>query len=88
MNKLSNDAFGAETAPVTPEPQLTQDELQQLRAILQVVQYDAPSETLRIAAGKARLLVRKDGSVRIEGKRVTAMSHGTLVLNGAAIELN
>jgi len=67
---------------------LTREETAQLRSILNVVSYDAPSETLRIQIGDAKVLVRGDGQVRVEGKRIVHMSEGSIVLNGAAIELN
>ena len=89
MNKFSADQFSADT-PVSADAPAPLDaaEIAQLRAILQVVRYDARSETLRIDTGKAKLLVRGDGSVRIEGRSITQMSLGKIVLDGAAIELN
>lgn len=87
MNKHSKDPFQTKTDASDDRP-LTRAETAQLRDILKVVSYDQTSETLRIAVGDAKVLVRKDGQVRIEGKRVVQMAQGSIVLNGAAIELN
>ena len=38
--------------------------------------------------GKARILVRDDGTVRCEGKSVTVIADGVITMDGAAIELN
>lgn len=84
MTKISIDDFDALSAT----PHFSVAELMQLKAILKVVRYDEASETLRIDTGKARILVRGDGSVRIEGRRVTQVADGAIVLNGATIELN
>ena len=88
MNKHSNDPFQTDINTPSGDLPLSRAETAQLREILKVVSYDAPSETLRIAVGDAKILVRGDGQVRIEGKRLVQMAHGSIVLNGAAIELN
>lgn len=88
MNKFSKDAFDGQDESIKQDQSLTCEETAQLRAILRVVTYDTPSETLRIEVGGAKVLVRGDGHVRIEGKRVVQMSQGSIVLDGAAIELN
>lgn len=88
MTKPFLDDFPAVPGTTDQQPPLSQAELSQLRAILRVVRYDAPSETLRIDTGKARILVRGDGSVRVEGRKIAQVSQGPLVLNGAVIELN
>lgn len=72
----------------TKEGALRGDEVQQLRRILRVIDVDEPSGTLRIETGRAKILVRPDGTIRIEGRDVTQMAHRTLSLNGAIIELN
>lgn len=84
MNKHANDPF---TAAADDGP-LTREEVAQLREILKVVRYDAPSETLRIETGKAKILVRKNGDVRIDGRKITQMAQGRVIINGASVDLN
>lgn len=86
MNKVFDQPFSPKGD--TAEPPLSQSEVAQLRAILQVVSYDAASQTLRIEHGPSKILVRKNGTVRIEGKKLASYSQGSIVLNGASIELN
>lgn len=88
MNKISKDVFGSQNPETLEDKPLSREETAQLRQILRAVSYDATSETLRLQVGDAKVLVRGDGHIRIEGKRVIQTSQGSIVLNGAAIELN
>lgn len=72
--------------PVTPP--LSADEIGQLRQLMAVARYDAAQRAVVIQAGRARVLVREDGTVRLEGVEVTVAADGAIVLDGATIELN
>ena len=67
---------------------LTVAEIAQLRRLLAVASYDERQRAFAIDTGRARLLVRDDGTIRIEGDNLTVMTNGLITLNGAAIELN
>ncbi len=83
MNKIAKDAF----APVVA-PQFTEAEVAQLRALMKVARYDEQERAFVLEAGGARLALREDGTVRIEGGKIIQVSQSTIVLNAAAIELN
>jgi len=88
MNKQYFEAFTNPVDDVAPTPPLSAAETTQLRALLQIIRYDAPSKTLRIEHGDAKILLRANGSVRIEGRRIEQISQSAFVVNGASIELN
>jgi len=67
---------------------LSAEEIGQLRQLMAVARYDAAQRAVVIQAGRARVLVREDGTVRLEGVEVTVAADGAIVLDGAAIELN
>jgi hypothetical protein len=101
VNKISTEVFlPSETGQLTPDPTndsqseiqqnpaLTGAEIGKLRQLLEFTRYDAASGTLTIQTGKARVLLRQDGTVRVEGRRIVQMSETSIVLDGATIELN
>lgn len=67
---------------------LSSAEVLQLRRLLAVARYDEARKGFVIDTGRAKLLVRDDGTVRIEGDNLTVMTDGLITLNGAAIGLN
>jgi len=88
MNRPLAYPMGSDLAGEAAEPPLSQQELKDLRRILSVIRVDPVGDTLRIETGAARILLRPDGTVRIEGRSLTQMARGSIVLNAAAIELN
>lgn len=70
---------------VTP---LSPTEIGQLRRLLRVARYDERQRAFVIDTGRARLVLREDGTVRCEGAEVVLTADRTITLNGAAIELN
>lgn len=87
MNKPLSCDIAPDPAPLCPAP-LSAAEIVRLRRILSVIDVDVVGDTLRIETGKAKILLRPDGTIRIEGRRVTHIAQGSIVLNAAAIELN
>lgn len=87
MNKPLCRDKTTEPTQVCPAP-LSAAEIVRLRRILSVIDVDVVSDTLRIETGKAKILLRPDGTIRIEGRRVVQIAQGSIVLNAAAIELN
>ena len=69
-------------------PALSDQEVAQLRDLLSVARFDPVSGSLRVKVGEAKLLLRRDGTVRIEGRSLVQMAEGTIRLDGAVIELN
>lgn len=67
---------------------LTSVEIENLKKLLQFVQYDETQDAVRIEIGKCKILCRSDGSLMIEGEEVTTCSQGKLQMNAAIIELN
>ncbi|MBP8932243.1 MAG: hypothetical protein KBG46_13325 [Paracoccus sp.] len=67
---------------------LSLTEIVALRRLLAVARYDVAQAALVLDTGKARILVRDDGTVRCEGKSVTVIADGVITMDGAAIELN
>lgn len=67
---------------------LTSTEIAELRQLLSVARFDARQGALVIDTGRARLTLRKDGTIRCEGVELVMTADRTITLNGAAIELN
>lgn len=72
-------------AVITP---LTPAEIMRLRRLLSVASYDEHQRGFVIDTGRARLVLRDDGTIRCEGKSITVAADGVITMDGAAIELN
>jgi len=66
------------------------DEIEKIRKLLQFVDFDmfGDSLVLRTKQGTARVLLRNDGTVRIEGGNILAVAETNLRLNAAKIDMN
>ncbi len=69
-------------------PPLSPAEIAQLRRLLSVARFDERQNALVIDTGRARLMLREDGTIRCEGAEVVLTADRSITLNGAAIELN
>ncbi|MBL3561860.1 hypothetical protein [Rhodovulum sulfidophilum] len=67
---------------------LNAHEIARLRDLLQVLRYDANEGALVIDTGRARVVVREDGTVRIDAARIVQVAEGTLCLDAGRIDLN
>ncbi|WP_150526863.1 hypothetical protein [Roseibium sediminis] len=83
-NVLSFVSIGESVNPV----EFTAEEIAKLKNILRYIDVDENQDALVIRNGKSRILVREDGTLRIEGEKVTHTSQGTLHLSAALIEIN
>lgn len=86
MSKFDT-GMSPETAAEVALP-LTATEIMRLRRLLSVASYDERQRAFVIDTGRARLVLRDDGTIRCEGKSVTVIADGTITMDGAAIELN
>ncbi len=59
-----------------------------LATLSAMVRYDPASQSLCIQNGDARLILKKDGTVRAEGKRLVHVATEDISLNAAWIDLN
>jgi hypothetical protein len=59
-----------------------------LTALAQMIEIDSASGTLMIRNGKSRILLRKDGTVRIEGESIVQSAERNIALDAAYIDLN
>ncbi len=69
-------------------PELDAAEIFKLKKLLRYIEIDENQNALVIKNGKSRILAREDGTIRIEGEKVTHASQGTLFLSAAIIEIN
>lgn len=69
-------------------PPLSTAEIAALRRLLAVARYDEAGRAFVIDTGRARVLVREDGTIRCEGAEVIVTAERHITLDAAAIELN
>ncbi|AWN45501.1 hypothetical protein DK419_03515 [Methylobacterium terrae] len=87
MNQMRHDLAGAhpldpaETSPIGTPPA-------DLAALARMVRIDAATGDLVIANGAARLVLKRDGTVRVEGVRIVGTADEAIALHAAVIDLN
>lgn len=86
MSSFDPRSFCDPAEPVAPP--LSAAEIAALRRLLAVARYDEASRAFVIDTGRARVVVREDGTIRCEGAEVTVTADRHITLDAAAIELN
>lgn len=86
MSKLETAILIGSAEPVAAP--LSSAEIMQLRRLMTLARYDERQRAFVIDTGRARVVVRDDGTIRCEGTEVVVTADRTITLNGAAIELN
>ena len=70
------------------EPAAVGDAWGKLLALAHMIEIDKASGTLTIRNGKSRILLRKDGTIRIEGESIVQSAQRNIALDAAFIDLN
>ena len=70
------------------EPADAGDAWGKLLALANMIEIDKASGTLTIRNGKSRILLRKDGTIRIEGESIVQSAQRNIALDAAFIDLN
>lgn len=83
MNEMPNRAWFQANLPLD-----TDDVWSKLASLAQMIEIDSASGTLVIRNGKSRILLRKDGTVRIEGESIVHSAERNIALDAAFIDLN
>ncbi len=87
MNQMRHDLAGAhplDPAGTPPGEAPPAD----LAALARMVRVDAATGDLVIANGIARLVLKRDGTIRVEGVRIVGTADETIALRAAVIDLN
>jgi hypothetical protein len=83
MNEMPNRLLFQKDGSSEPGPAWTK-----LLALADMIDIDKASGTLVIRNGKSRILLRKDGTVRIEGESIVHSAQTNIALDAAYIDLN
>jgi hypothetical protein len=67
---------------------LSDSRWEKLMALADMLEVDEASGSLVIRNGKSRILLRKDGTIRIEGERIVQSASRNIALDAATIDLN
>ncbi|NLS00072.1 hypothetical protein HGP17_24875 [Rhizobium sp. P38BS-XIX] len=59
-----------------------------LAALSKLIRFDPASESLTVQNGKSKLVLEKDGTIWVEGKRLVQNVTEDIYLKGATIHLN
>lgn len=86
MTSFDPNSFREQAEEVVPP--LSVAEIAALRRLLAVARYDEAQRGFVIDTGRARVVVRDDGTIRAEGAEVTVTADRSIVMDAAAIELN
>jgi hypothetical protein len=70
------------------EPTEAEDPWSKLIALARMIEIDKTSGTLTIINGKSRILMRQDGTIRIEGENIVHSALRNIALDAATIDLN
>jgi uncharacterized protein (DUF2345 family) len=67
---------------------LNKDKWSKLMALADMIEINRASDSIEIRNGKSRIVLRADGTVRIEGERIVQTAEKNIVLDAAYIDLN
>lgn len=62
--------------------------IEDLAVLARMVRVDPATGDLVLENGASRLVLKRDGTIRIQGRRVVGMADETIALHAAVIELN
>ena len=88
MNQISKLPLNQTDGLRSPLDDLSREEIRKLKALLSLVNISSEGERLEIGNPDAKLVITKNGKLRLKGRSITQVARGEFRVDAAMIELN